>query len=403
MHEKRLKNTFRRGAVLVALSLFLGVIPISPAGAAGSTVYVVQSGDTLGGIAVLLGVSAADLAAANGLTLNDLIFTGQALAVPQPGDPTAAPQLATDPRVPYPMPSLPVLSQAVPVDDSELTYARVTRPNVAVYRHPALAYRNPVTAGMGAPIVRNLGSGYLWVSVEGEVDFRGQTWYEINPDEYVPADALWFYSPSTFQGVALSALPERPFGWALQTLQPRSEPAGPINPAAPAYGRYRLLQVFASQEAGGQTWYLIGPHQWVEGRNLGVVNPNPQPAGVPAGGAWVEVNLFEQTLAAYRGGQMVYATLISSGLDDFDTPDGLFSVWYRTERGKMSGLEGYSGYYYLEDVPWSLFFNRSYALHAAYWHNDFGYPHSHGCINLAPLDARWLYDWAPGALWVWVH
>ena len=361
-----------------------------------AAVYAVQPGDTLGGIAAMHGVSAGDLAAANGLTLNDLIFSGQLLAIPQVGDPAVSPQLAADPRVPDPLPGLPLLPAGDPVSATGLTYARVTRPYVSVYRHPALAY-------FKMPATRNLGSGYLWVSVQREIEFMGQTWYEINPGEYVPADALWFYSPSTFQGVALASQPDRPFAWALQTIQPRSEPAGAVNPAAPAYGRYRLVQIFASEVIHGQTWYLIGPHQWVEGSFLAVVTPSMAPAGVPAGGAWVDVNLFEQTLAAYEGDRMVYATLISSGLDAWSTPPGLFSVWHRTELGKMSGSEGYSDYYFLEDVPYSLFFNRSFALHTAYWHNDFGYPRSHGCVNLAPADARWLYEWAPQALWVWVR
>jgi lipoprotein-anchoring transpeptidase ErfK/SrfK len=54
-------------------------------------------------------------------------------------------------------------------------------------------------------------------------------------------------------------------------------------------------------------------------------------------------------------------------------------------------------------VPWALYFNQAVSFHAAYWHNDFGYHHSHGCVNLSPLDARWLWEWAPDDLWVWVH
>jgi hypothetical protein len=342
------------------------------------------------------GVSVGDLAAANGLTLNDVIFSGQVLAIPLADNPSTGNEPATDPRVPNPPPGLPILSLEKPLSATSLIYARVTRPYVSVYHHPALAF-------IKMPAARNLGSGYLWVSVQGEMNFLGQTWYEINPGEYVPADALWFYTPSTFQGGALASQPDRPFAWVLQTVQPRTEPAGPVNPSAPAFGRYRLVQIFASEVIGGTTWYLIGPHQWVEASHVAVVTPSAVPAGVPPGGAWIDVNLYEQSLAAYEGGRMVYATLISSGLDGWNTPSGLFSVWHRTELGKMSGSEGYSDYYYLEDVPWSLYFNDAYALHAAYWHNDFGWPHSHGCVNLAPADAQWLYQWAPQALWVWVH
>jgi len=83
----------------------------------------------------------------------------------------------------------------------------------------------------------------------------------------------------------------------------------------------------------------------------------------------------------------------------------------------MSGRSGYPDYYFLEDVPWTMYFNRDFALHAAYWHDGFGFQHSHGCVNLSPQDARWLFEWTaptdqtgwtratpdkPGT-WVWVH
>ena len=61
-----------------------------------------------------------------------------------------------------------------------------------------------------------------------------------------------------------------------------------------------------------------------------------------------------------------------------------------------------SDYYYLEDVPWILYFDKSRALHGAYWHNGYGYPRSHGCVNLSPADAQWLYNWAEVGTYVHV-
>jgi lipoprotein-anchoring transpeptidase ErfK/SrfK len=127
------------------------------------------------------------------------------------------------------------------------------------------------------------------------------------------------------------------------------------------------------------------------------------PPGVPSGAAWIDINLFEQTLAAYVGDRMVYATLVSSGLPGWNTPPGLFEIWNKVLAGKMSGADGRPDYYFLEDVPWTLYFNQDVALHGAYWHDGFGYQHSHGCVNLAPLDARWLFEWAPEAAWVQVR
>jgi lipoprotein-anchoring transpeptidase ErfK/SrfK len=94
---------------------------------------------------------------------------------------------------------------------------------------------------------------------------------------------------------------------------------------------------------------------------------------------------------------MVYATLVSSGLKQWKTDSGLFRIWVKVKLGKMSGREGFSDYYFLEDVPWTMYFNKAFALHGAYWHDRFGFPHSHGCVNLAPKDAKWLFDWTTPA------
>lgn len=133
------------------------------------------------------------------------------------------------------------------------------------------------------------------------------------------------------------------------------------------------------------------------------------------------MNKFEQTLAAYEGDRMVYATLVSSGLPQWDTDSGLFRIFAKVKIAKMSGREGLADYYFLEDVPWAMYFNKDMALHGAYWHDKFGFKHSHGCVNLPPQDAKWLFDWTTPTIgdsnwtmvadrlnntegtWVWVH
>jgi hypothetical protein len=219
----------------------------------------------------------------------------------------------------------------------------------------------------------------------------------------VPADALAFYRPSAFQGVALAQQPEHPFAWILRAVQPLAAPGGQVNAEAPVYQRYDLVQIFATERLGDQVWYLIGQDQWINQIFVGKVTPSTMPEGVVPGAAWIDINLFEQTLAAYVGDRMVYATLVSSGLPGWNTPPGLFQIWLKVGAGKMSGAHGRPDYYFLEDVPWSMYFNQDVALHGAYWHNSFGYQHSHGCVNLAPLDAQWLFNWAPEAAWVRVQ
>ena len=294
-----------------------------------------------------------------------------------------------------------------------LTYAFVVTNNVPVYAHPSHAVS-------GEPPVRTLGAGYLWVSLASAqpVYHDGQAWYLINPNEYVRADNLAVYRPSAFQGVTLPAHPERPFAWMVFSAQPSAAPGEAPAQDAPLLSRYTPLTIYEEQKVGDWTWYRVGENQWVEQHNVGLVKPSPRPEGVGPGEKWIEVNLYEQTLAAYEGDRMVYATLVSSGLPWWKTETGLFRIWTKVKMGKMSGRDGYADYYYLEDVPWTMYFHNAFALHAAYWHDRFGFPHSHGCVNLSPQDARWLFDWAtpttglynwtmsneadPGT-WVWVH
>jgi lipoprotein-anchoring transpeptidase ErfK/SrfK len=105
---------------------------------------------------------------------------------------------------------------------------------------------------------------------------------------------------------------------------------------------------------------------------------------------------------------LVYAGLVSSGLNRWPTYEGLFQVEERFLTNKMSGAEGKIDYYFVEDVPHTMYFDmkNEIALHGAYWHDRFGYKHSHGCVNMPPRDAEWIYNWseeAPNKLWVYVH
>jgi LysM repeat protein len=389
---------------IIGLLLLSGVWGTRTAYADFQDTYVVQSGDTLIDIAVRYGISVGELARANDLSGDAWVYVGQQLVIPGqrgdrrviPAEPVDRRAFVVDTRVPDPLPQLPLLPQDRPQAVSSYTYARVVQENAPVYGHPG-------DAAEGVPPQRTLGTGFIWVSIQDRVSYAGEDYYQINAGEYVSVDALSLYAPSTFHGVALAAGPERPFAWILQPVQPLFTPGGEINPDAPLYRRYDLVQIFATEDQGEQVWYLIGPDQWINQIYVGKVAPASRPEGVAPDAFWVEVNLFEQTLAAYEGDQMVYATLISSGLPGWDTPPGLFQVWLKVAVGKMSGGYNRPDYYFLEDVQWTMYFNQDIGLHTAYWHDGFGYKHSHGCVNLPPLDARWLFEWAPEDLWVWVH
>jgi lipoprotein-anchoring transpeptidase ErfK/SrfK len=128
----------------------------------------------------------------------------------------------------------------------------------------------------------------------------------------------------------------------------------------------------------------------------------PVETAVSSAERWIDVNLSTQTIVAYEGETPVFSTLISSGLWNFPTVTGDFHTYLKYESQDMNGyLLGYD--YYLTDVPYVMYFYEDYAIHGAYWHNSFGTPMSHGCVNVSPLDAGWLFEWAPVGTLVSVH
>jgi lipoprotein-anchoring transpeptidase ErfK/SrfK len=104
---------------------------------------------------------------------------------------------------------------------------------------------------------------------------------------------------------------------------------------------------------------------------------------------WIDVDLSDQTLTAYENGVAVHTTLVSTGLPQTPTPTGQFRIWVKFRTDDMVGDD-----YYLEDVPYVMYFYRGYGLHGVTWHANFGHPMSHGCVNLPTEEAEWLFNWA---------
>ena len=119
-------------------------------------------------------------------------------------------------------------------------------------------------------------------------------------------------------------------------------------------------------------------------------------------GKRIDVDLSSQRVYAYEGGSRVNEFVVSTGLWG-RTPTGTFTIQRKVSSQTMAGGNRAIGtYYYLPGVPWVQFFgnaqvpwSRGFSFHGTYWHNNFGHPMSHGCVNMKTPDAQWLYDWAP--------
>ncbi|MCH2110025.1 MAG: L,D-transpeptidase [Polyangiaceae bacterium] len=115
---------------------------------------------------------------------------------------------------------------------------------------------------------------------------------------------------------------------------------------------------------------------------------------------WLDISIKNQTLVAYEGRRAVYATLVSTGRGGMGDPEtehatvrGTFMIHEKLISDTMDGEEDRSDSFQLKDVPFVQYFHRGFALHGAYWHDEFGRARSHGCVNLSPRDSAFLFSW----------
>ncbi len=144
---------------------------------------------------------------------------------------------------------------------------------------------------------------------------------------------------------------------------------------------------------------------WLVESTVRVVKPRDSFPSIATGRRkWIDVSVKEQTLVAYEGQRAVYATLVSAGRGGLGekgdsnpegerTVRGTFMIHEKSVSSTMDGDEDRADSYELQDVPFVQYFHRGFALHGAYWHDDFGRKRSHGCVNLAPRDGAWLFEW----------
>ncbi|MGA7936803.1 MAG: L,D-transpeptidase [Kovacikia sp.] len=113
---------------------------------------------------------------------------------------------------------------------------------------------------------------------------------------------------------------------------------------------------------------------------------------------WIEINLSTQRLIAWEGKKPVYAVIVSTGKTSTPTRMGVYAIESKHRLARMQGND-----YDVTNVPYTMYYSGGYAIHGAYWHNRFGTPVSHGCVNVAVNHAKWLFNWASLGTPVVVH
>ncbi|HEY6074069.1 MAG TPA: L,D-transpeptidase, partial [Anaerolineales bacterium] len=290
------------------------------------------------------------------------------------------------------------------------------KPLPAVHPDPALAqlpysyfhldskatvpvYSAPGDTGSGG---QSFPPGFNYISYVDRADTATGIYYLLQNGGWIPGKGARVGEISAFQGLAFTGTPRNSFGWAFEQLPVKAAAGyGAPDTGAVIYP-FQVVQIFDTQNVDGADWNMIGPDQWLEARKVAqVVINTTAPEGVTTG-RWIDVNLAEQSLAVYDQNRLVYATVIATGLEPFWTRPGTFQIFKKLETETMRNNDP-SDFYYLENVPWTMYFDGARALHGAYWRTRFGYPQSHGCVNLSVGDAHWLFNWAVEGDWVYVH
>ncbi len=309
--------------------------------------------------------------------------------------PNTLTQLAAQ-GIPYPRIPLPAYSPDPSLNDYPYQYFKVTNAGADLFSSLEAAASNQ-------PSKILYPSNDLYVSYIGSaIETSHGSYYQLTSGYYVFAEGgrLGHFDPP-FQGLLFSSTPRNPFGWILGEVKSVTSPGVNSPESGITHYRFQVVQIYATQKADNLTWDLVGPDEWIDSRQVARVDvATKAPEGV-TNGRWIQVNLAEQTVSVYDHNQLVFATMASTGVDGFWTRPGIFQIQKKLVTETMSN-SATDDFYYLEDVPWTMYFDEGRALHGAYWHNDFGYPFSHGCVNLSPGDAHWIFDWASAGDTVYV-
>ncbi len=337
---------------------------------------------------VVLGLSAALLTAC-----------GAPASLPPPTATPAAPIASPTPRpaptaTPLPAPTLtPEPPWYRPLDPAlgalRYQYAEVTTDAARVY----VSLQDAASASPNFGYLPHYPAYVAYTTTQQQ---DGRTFYLTNLG-WMTGDDLRPLVPSSFSGILLTRPVAFRFGWVLNETSSTNSQGAPVRP----YSRYQIVYEIGAQ--GARPGFLaVGADEWLPQEAVALLDPAIPPEASDLC-RFIYVNLDEQTLAVYDGCALVFATLISSGQDPRWTFAGRFWILNKVEYTTVTPPEGSLSEYYIEGLPYFMTYYGDLGFHGVYYHDDFGTPVSHGCINLAPADARWLYDWARLGEYVVLH
>jgi hypothetical protein len=304
-------------------------------------------------------------------------------------------------RVDSRRPPTPIEEGSTQVQPSALpfSYAKVRRKGaLRLRRLPTPGERRliarAVERGSGWPaVVQKRLVGIFFVALDRPEEHLGETYYRTVAGRYVLARDLERVSPPVMRGERLDEAGELPVAFVFGEDRPAlCEEEGRLVRCG-LVKKHTRFEVADAVKHGERELVVAPSGRLVERDAVRVAARIARPAGVSKDARWLHVNLAQQTLVAYEGDEPVFVTLVSTGREGHYTPTGLYRIIEKDVSVTMRGADPDEGWYEVAEVPWTMWYRKYYAVHGAYWHDDFGTPRSHGCTNLSPGDARWLYRW----------
>ncbi len=347
MQHRRLSPVFIVSALLSLIVMF-AALPAS----AQDTTHIVQPGENLYRISLSYNVTISALAQANNISNTAQIYVGQQLIIPDLTQAVESNLFAPEPtyHVIQPGETLQTIANQYGLTVQQLAQIN----NIA---NPNLINRGQtLTVFAAPPITETLNTENPLQNVAPEIaapSMLDATMYTVQPGETLADIAVRF-------GISWPAI-----------VQANSID----NP---------------NNVIPGQMLIIPSPASIAD---LGIINPSQifdAPEATVTFGKQIIVSISKSRIYAYENGEMIRTTLVSTGLPATPTVLGNFTVERKYASQIMSGPD-----YYLPNVEWISYFYSGYAIHGTYWHNNFGQPMSHGCVNLTNEEAKWFYDFAP--------
>ena len=413
-----------RTIVLVGLVLIVLAIPAATfAQDSGATVHTVGWGETLFTIAARYGVSQSAIISANNIANPDHLYAGQQLVIPGTGSTAVQPQSSGGRHVVQRGETLFRIATRYGLSVNALMAANgIGNPNT-IYAGQVLTI--PGSSGTTPPAAPDrpaATTGGTYIVQPGDTLFRIATRHGVTVAAMAQANSI--ANPSTIHVGQTLTIPAG--GSSAPADDGDSSP--PVTTPPSSSGGTHVVQrgetlfriatnngitVEALRAANGLTGNTIYVGQTLTipgGSSTPAPPPTPVPADPPADpppadpppsdstggpgstvrGKQIVVDLSDQTTYAYQDGVMLRSFVVSTGLPATPTVTGDYAVYLKYESQHMSG-PGYS----LPGVPWVMYFYRGYGFHGTYWHNNFGNPMSHGCVNMRTSEAAWLFQFAP--------